>query len=77
MRNLNRRFDRYYIGQIYNGDFAKLCCLLRIYELYKLSLQIVNVVLDGKELSLYVFDLWYNFDVSCITCDCFMVAHYG
>ena len=32
--NLHRRFDRYYIGQIYSGDFAKICDLLRIYELY-------------------------------------------
>ena len=35
MRNLHRRFNRYYIGQIYGGDFAKICGLLRIYELYK------------------------------------------
>ena len=34
LRNLHRRFDRYYIGQIYSGDFAKLCGLLRIYELF-------------------------------------------
>ena len=34
LRNLHRRFDRYYIGQIYSGDFAKICGLLRIYELY-------------------------------------------
>ena len=32
--NLHRRFDRYNIGQIYGGDFAKFCGLLRIYELY-------------------------------------------
>ena len=36
MQNLHRRFDRYYIGQIYGGDFAKICGLLRIYELYLL-----------------------------------------
>ena len=35
MQNLQRRFNCYYIGQIYGGDFAKLCGLLRIYELYK------------------------------------------
>ena len=35
MRNLHRRFDRYYIGQIYGGDFAKICDLLRVYELYE------------------------------------------
>ena len=31
MQNLPRRFD---IGQIYSGDFAKYCGLLRIYDLY-------------------------------------------
>ena len=35
LRNLHDRFDRYYIGQIYGGDFAKICGLLRIYELYQ------------------------------------------
>ena len=34
LQNLHRRFDRYNIGQIYGGDFAKNCGLLRIYELY-------------------------------------------
>ena len=34
MRNLHRRFDRYYIGQIYGGDFTKICGLLKINELY-------------------------------------------
>ena len=24
LKNLHRRFDRYYIGQIYGGDFAKI-----------------------------------------------------
>ena len=33
LQNLYHRFDRYYIGQIYDGDFAKNCGLLRIYEL--------------------------------------------
>ena len=33
LRNLHRRFDWHYIGQIYGGDFAKFCGLLRIYEL--------------------------------------------
>ena len=36
MRNLHRRFDWHYIGQVYGGDFAKFCGLLRIYELYLL-----------------------------------------
>ena len=34
LRNLYRRFDRYYIGQIHGGDCAKICGLLKIYELY-------------------------------------------
>ena len=33
LRNLHHRFERYYIGQIYGGDLAKFCGLLRIYEL--------------------------------------------
>ena len=32
LQNLHQRFDLYYIGQIYGGDFAKICGLLRIYE---------------------------------------------
>ena len=32
-QNILRRFDHYYIRQIYGGDFTKFCGLLRIYEL--------------------------------------------
>ena len=35
MRNLHRRFVLCTNGQIYGGDFAKFCGLLRIYELYQ------------------------------------------
>ena len=35
LQNFHYRFDRYYIGQIYGRDFAQICDLLRIYELYK------------------------------------------
>ena len=42
MQNLHRRFDRYYIGQIYGGDFAKFCGLLRICELYLFILNLIN-----------------------------------
>ena len=35
MQNLHRIFDRYYIEQIFGGDFAKFCGLLRMYELYQ------------------------------------------
>ena len=34
MRNLHRRFVLCSDSQIYSGDFAKFCGLLRIYELY-------------------------------------------
>ena len=34
LQNLYRRFDRYYVGQIYSGDISNICGLLRIYELY-------------------------------------------
>ena len=34
LRNHHLRFVLYSNGQIYGGDFAKLCGLLRIYELY-------------------------------------------
>ena len=34
MQNLHCSFDRYYIVQIYSGDFSKFCGLIRIYELY-------------------------------------------
>ena len=33
LRNLHRRFDWHYIGQIYGGGFANFCGLLRIYKL--------------------------------------------
>ena len=36
------RFDWHYKGQIYGGDFAKFCGLLRIYELYTISLEGIN-----------------------------------
>ena len=34
LRNLHRRFVLFSNGQMYDGDFAKFCGLLRIYELY-------------------------------------------
>ena len=33
LRNLHQLFDWQYIGKIIGGDFAKVCGLLRIYEL--------------------------------------------
>ena len=47
LQNLDRRFDWHYIGQIYDGDFATFCGLLRIYELIrKNELLIYSVVLS-------------------------------
>ena len=37
LQNLHRRFILCSNGQIYDGDFAKFCGLLRIYELYNPS----------------------------------------
>ena len=51
MWNLHCRFDRYYIGQIYGGDFTKFCGLLRIYELYQ-----TNIFLSASfcEIQFYI-----------------------
>ena len=43
MRNLHHGFDRYYIGQIYIGDFAKNCSLLRIHKLYDKALKCFKI----------------------------------
>ena len=37
LRNLQSRFVLCSASQIYGGDFAKFCVLLRIYELYLLT----------------------------------------
>ena len=37
LRNLHRRFVLCGASQIYSGDFAKFCGLLRIYELYQIT----------------------------------------
>ena len=50
MRNLHCRFDWHYIGQIYGGDFAKFCGLLRIYELYVGILFIAIIKFSTKEV---------------------------
>ena len=43
LQNLHSRFDRYYIPQIYGGDFAKSCGLLRIYELWKIWFLVTSI----------------------------------
>ena len=42
--NLHPRFDCYYIGQIYRGDFTKFCGPLWIYELYQMSHECTDTV---------------------------------
>ena len=45
-RNLHRRFVLYSNGQIYDGDFAKFCDLLRIYIIH------MNFIYHNDELRL-------------------------
>ena len=47
LRNLHRRFVLCSNGQIYGGDFAKFCGLLRIYELYTEE-KLVGILLPDK-----------------------------
>ena len=42
LQKLNCRFVLCSNGQIYGGDFAKFCGLLRIYELYQILLEILK-----------------------------------
>ena len=51
--NIHRRFALCSNGQIYGGDFAKFCGLLRIYELYKL--QIMKQLQNNYN---YLFPWW-------------------
>ena len=55
LRNLPRRFDHYYLGQIYGGDFAKLFGLVRIYELKQkiwfIVFFLVFIMINDNELS--------------------------
>ena len=68
MRNLHGRFDRYYIGQIYSGDFAKICGLLRIYELYYLEFEShikFKCLLETPQREIYwAFMKWDSFKLA-------------
>ena len=59
MQNLHRRFDWHYIGQIYGGDFAKFCGLLRIYELYK-DVQVFNIDIVFSTCKPLFFSCFYQ-----------------
>ena len=52
LQNLHCSFHRYYIGQIYGGDFSKFCGLLRIYELYPSSITVHIKKMPHKNASL-------------------------
>ena len=51
MRNLYCRFVLWSNGQIYGGDFAKFCGLLRIYELYHIWVIIIMPLSSFNEVS--------------------------
>ena len=67
-RSLFAQPNRYYIGQIYYGDFSKICGLLRIYELYsdllKFLLKKGCIKIDSNFKSLisdwYAFQNWID-----------------
>ena len=59
MQNLHYRFDRYYIGQIYGGDLAKIYRLLRIYELYRKKIGAVQIFFN---LFAYSFGIYIKFE---------------
>ena len=52
MRNLHRRFDWHYIGQIYGGDFPKFCGLLKQYDPHFRTVLIIGKVMqyDPQEI---------------------------
>ena len=56
LRNLHRRFDRYYMGQIYGGYFSKFCGLLRIYELYGICESSLNLTTKLSNLQVSLLD---------------------
>jgi hypothetical protein len=62
LRNLNPRFDRYYIVQIYGGGFAKFCGLLRIYEIYNQFCIVFSTLGSTSEIvSPYCFNRTKNY----------------
>ena len=47
MRNIHRTFVLSSNGRIYGGDFAKLCGILRIYELYHICCTLSQFLVDN------------------------------
>ena len=55
LRNLHRRFVLCSNSQIYGGDFAKFCGLLRIYELYTIPMVLnSSLILPRHQTALHV-----------------------
>ena len=58
LRNIHLIFDWHYIGQMIHGYFAKICGLLRIYELYKKHFfQKITIKLDSRTLMTLKFSV--------------------
>ena len=49
MRNLHRRFDGYFIGQICGGNFAKICGIKEIAKVLQISYSTIirGIIKDG------------------------------
>ena len=59
LRNLHRRrFVLCSNGQIYDGDFAKFCGLLRIYELYVDVISFISFLLFNLLIYLLKTGVW-------------------
>ena len=69
LRNLHRKFVLCGASQIYGGDFAKFCGLLRIYEIYKGAVSLKT----GKDLTLFV----HTYIKELPTLDTHMVSFLG
>ena len=72
LQNLHRRLDRYYIGQIYGGDFAKFYGLYMNFITYLTRL--VNVV-DERPLSL-VHSIIATAHCTCTIPECSSSCYY-
>ena len=64
LQNLHRRFYRYYIGQIYGADFAKICGLLRMYEFYHLEYYFSGWMTYKKQIKM--ISALMNYSMSCL-----------
>ena len=68
LQNLYCRLDRYYIRQIYGGDFAKICGLLRIYELYLMLRYLLYKENETGESWMFNYVIWNWGSFYCSSC---------